>query len=110
VEALKNGEDAVEKMREAYNERRRFLVKGLRDLGLSCFEPLGAFYVFPNIQSTGLTSREFAQRLVQEQGVAVVPGPAFGPSGEGYVRATYATSIQKLQEALERIGKFLESL
>jgi len=110
TEALRHGEADVERMRSQYDQRRRFLVQGLRDTGLSCFEPLGAFYVFPNITRTGLDSQTFARRLVQEEGVAVVPGPVFGASGEGYVRATYATSMDNLKEALARIERFVERL
>ncbi|MBM3499510.1 MAG: aminotransferase class I/II-fold pyridoxal phosphate-dependent enzyme [Armatimonadetes bacterium] len=110
IEALRRGEPDVERMKSQYNQRRRLLVQGLRDLGLGCFEPLGAFYVFPNITRAGLDSRTFSRRLVQEQGVAVVPGPAFGPSGEGYVRATYATSMDNLKEALRRIERFVAGL
>ncbi|WP_343208004.1 aminotransferase class I/II-fold pyridoxal phosphate-dependent enzyme [Anaerolentibacter hominis] len=106
VEALKNGDDDVVTMREAYNQRRSFLVKALRDIGMDCFEPEGAFYVFPNITKFGMTSDEFANRLLQEEKVAVVPGTAFGACGEGFLRVSYAYSIENLKEALERIERF----
>ena len=97
-------------MRDEYDGRRRFLVDGFRKLGLSCFEPLGAFYTFPCIRSTGLTSEEFCDRFLAAEKVAVIPGSAFGPGGEGYVRATYAASMHDLAEALERLGRFLKTL
>ena len=110
VEALKNGDGDIEEMKAEYDGRRRFLVNGLRRLGLSCFEPRGAFYVFPCIQSTGLSSEEFCERLLVEQKVACIAGNAFGESGEGFVRMCYAASLQDLEEALRRIGLFLDSL
>ena len=110
VEALKNGDGDIEEMKAEYDGRRRFLVNGLRKLGLSCFEPRGAFYVFPCIQSTGLSSEEFCERLLVEQKVACIAGNAFGESGEGFVRMCYAASLQDLEEALRRIGLFLDSL
>ena len=97
-------------MREEYNIRRRFLVDGLNRLGLTCFEPEGAFYVFPCIQSTGLTSEEFCTRLLYDQKVAVVPGTAFGECGEGFVRISYSYSVEHITKALKKIGKFLEKL
>ena len=106
--ALVEGEPAVEAMRIEYDRRRRLLVDGFNKLGLPTFEPRGAFYTFPRITSTGMTSDEFTEALIQEEAVAVVPGSAFGPSGEGHVRACYATSYQKLEEALDRIGRFVE--
>ena len=108
LEALVGGEDEVERMRAEYDRRRRMFVDGLNAIGLETFEPLGAFYAFPRITSTGLDSEAFAQRLLEEEHVAVVPGGAFGPSGEGHVRACYATSYEKLEEALVRIGRFVE--
>lgn len=108
IEALKNCDDDVEEMRREYNYRRRFIVDGFRAMGLSCFEPLGAFYVFPCIKSTGMTSEEFCQRLLEEEKVAVVPGNAFGESGEGFIRCSYAYSIENIQEALKRIEKFVK--
>jgi aminotransferase len=106
--ALVEGEHAVAAMVAEYDRRRRLLVDGLNKLGLPTFEPRGAFYTFPMISSTGMTSDEFTEALIQEEAVAVVPGNAFGPSGEGHVRACYATSYEKIEEALERIGRFLE--
>lgn len=110
VEALKNGAKDVALMAESYNQRRRLLLSELRRMGLTCFEPLGAFYVFPNISAFGLTSEEFATRLVQEEKVAVVPGTAFGESGEGFIRISYAYSIDSLKEALVRIERFISRL
>ena len=106
--AIEGGEPAVIAMREEYDRRRRLLVDGLNRLGLSTFEPRGAFYAFPRITSTGLSSDEFTERLLREEKVAVVPGNAFGPSGEGHVRACYATSYEQLEEALRRIERFVD--
>ncbi len=106
--ALVEGEQAVTDMVKEYDRRRMLLVDGFNRLGLPTFEPRGAFYTFPKISSTGMTSDEFTEALIQEEAVAVVPGSAFGPSGEGHVRACYATSHEKLEEALERIGRFVE--
>jgi aminotransferase len=108
IEALRNGEEAVQAMVQEYDKRRRAIVKGLNDLGLSCFEPRGAFYAFPSIARTGLSSDEFSERLLFEERVAVVPGSAFGECGEGFVRCSYATSLPDIEEALRRIGRFLE--
>ncbi len=110
IEALEQGDGDIEAMRDEYDGRRRFLVDGFRKLGLSCFEPLGAFYTFPCIKSTGLSSEEFCDRFLAQQRVAVIPGAAFGPGGEGYVRACYAASMHDLDEALKRLEKFLKSL
>ena len=110
IEAMKNGDKDVEYMRESYDERRRFLVHELNEMGLPCFEPRGAFYVFPSIQSTGLTSEEFATKLLENQRVAVVPGTAFGDCGEGFLRISYAYSIENLKNALEKIKIFVDSL
>ena len=110
VEALKNGDRDVERMCESYNERRRFVVYRLREMGLECFEPYGAFYVFPSIKKFGMTSEEFATRLLQEEKVAVVPGDAFGKCGEGYLRISYAYSIDSLKTALDRVEKFVKKL
>lgn len=107
VEALKNGKNDMINMKNEYDKRRRVIVKGFNDIGLSCFEPKGAFYAFPNITSTGLNSEKFSERLLKEGKVAVVPGTAFGDCGEGYVRCSYATSLEEVKEALERIEKFL---
>jgi len=107
IEALQSGENDVAEMVEDYNRRRLFMVKGLNKIGLPCFEPKGAFYAFPSIKSTGLTSEEFAEKLLMEEKVAVVPGDAFGRCGEGYVRCCYATSMTDIEEALLRMGKFV---
>ena len=108
IEALRSCDSDVEDMCREYNYRRRYIVDGFRAMGLSCFEPLGAFYVFPCIKSTGMSSQEFCERLLHEEKVAVVPGTAFGESGEGFVRCSYAYSIENIQEALNRIEKFVE--
>ncbi len=110
VEALKNGDGEMQKMVREYNRRRRLIVGGLNKLGLDCFEPRGAFYAFPSIKSTGLTSEEFAGRLLKEEKVAVVPGSVFGECGEGYLRCSYATSHEELVKALARIEAFIEKL
>lgn len=114
LEALRTGRENnyedVRHMRDSYDRRRRLMVDGLRKLGLSCFEPRGAFYVFPSIRATGLTSEEFCERLLNEQHVACVPGTAFGPCGEGHIRCSYATAVDKLTVALERMKTFLEHL
>lgn len=110
IEALKNGDRDVCKMRDEYDMRRRLVVDGFNEMGLTCFEPLGAFYVFPCIKSTGLNSEEFCTRLIMDKHVAVVPGTAFGESGEGFVRVSYSYSLKHLKIALERIKEFLEEL
>lgn len=110
IEAMKNGDGDIADMKEEYDARRRFLVDGFQKLGLDCFEPRGAFYTFPCIKSTGLTSEEFCERLILQERVAVIPGSAFGPGGEGFVRACYAASMKDLAEALKRIERFLNSL
>ena len=110
VEALKYGDPDVKKMREAYDKRRRFLLNELRSMGIDCFTPYGAFYVFPNIKKFGMSSDEFAERLLREKKVAVVPGTAFGACGEGFLRISYAYSIDDLRVALGRIREFIESL
>lgn len=110
VEALRNGDDDVARMKESYNQRRNYLVHELRDMGLDCFEPYGAFYVFPSIKKFGLTSEEFATRLLEEEKVAVVPGTAFGDCGEGFLRISYAYSLDDLKLALGRVRKFVERL
>jgi aminotransferase len=108
IEALKESNNQeVEDMLAEYNRRRRVMVKGFRDLGLSCFEPKGAFYAFPSIKSTGMTSEEFAEGLLKEEKVAVVPGSVFGNAGEGYLRCCYATSLPEIEEALKRMGRFI---
>ncbi len=110
IEALNEGDKDIEAMREEYDGRRRFLVDGFRKLGLDCFEPRGAFYTFPCIKSTGLSSEEFCDRFLAAERVAVIPGSAFGPGGEGYVRACYAASMRDLATALERLERFLNTL
>ena len=110
VEALAHGDEDVAKMRESYNQRRRFLLHKFDELGMTCFEPQGAFYVFPSIKRFNMTSEEFATRLLEEQKTAIVPGTAFGASGEGYVRVSYAYSMERLKEAISRIEKFVRSL
>jgi aminotransferase len=107
IEALKSGEDSSQEMVDDYNRRRRFMVKGFNKIGLPCFEPKGAFYAFPSIKATGLTSEEFAEKLLMEEKVAVVPGSAFGQCGEGYIRCCYATSLAEIEEALVRMGRFV---
>ena len=110
VEALRSCDAEIERMIEEYDERRKIIVKGFSDLGLTCREPKGAFYAFPSIQSTGLTSEEFCERLLYSKRVALVPGTAFGDSGEGFVRASYCYPVAHIKEALCRIGEFLEEL
>lgn len=110
IEALHNGDEDVRRMRESYDERRRFLVNALNEMGLPCFEPKGAFYVFPNISAYGMTSEEFARRLLEQERVAVVPGTAFGECGEGFLRISYAYSIDNLKKALDKIEKFIDTL
>ena len=110
VEALKNGDGDVEQMRTAYNQRRRYLMNAFREMGLECFEPYGAFYVFPCIKGFGLTSDEFAERLLKEEKLAVVPGTAFGDCGEGFLRISYAYSMEQLKEALSRMNRFIQRL
>ena len=110
VEALKNGDGDTEEMVAQYDQRRRLIVSGLNQIGLECVLPNGAFYAFPSIKSTGLTSEEFSERLLFEEKVAVVPGNAFGECGEGYVRCSYATSVDKIETALERMEKFVRKL
>lgn len=108
IEALRSGEDDVAKMVKEYDRRRRFIVKKLNDIGLPCFEPKGAFYAFPSIEATGMSSEEFAERLLMEERVAVVPGSAFGQCGEGFVRCCYATSLANIEEALKRMERFVK--
>ena len=110
LEALKNGESEMKKMVQSFNQRRNLMVNGLRELGLSCFEPKGSFYAFPSIKETGLSSEEFAERLLTEEKVAVVPGNAFGESGQGFIRCCYAASVSNINEALERMGRLLKRL
>ncbi|MGA9289285.1 MAG: aminotransferase class I/II-fold pyridoxal phosphate-dependent enzyme, partial [Anaerobacillus sp.] len=107
LEALRNGRDDLNRMKKSYRQRRNYLVKAFNKIGLSCHMPGGAFYAFPSIQATGMTSDEFAEKLLEEERVAVVPGHVFGAGGEGYVRCSYATSIESLQEAVKRIEGFV---
>ena len=110
IEAMRNGDGDIEHMREEYDSRRRYLVENLNRIGLTCFEPKGAFYVFPCIRSSGLSSQEFCERFLREEKVAVIPGDAFGPGGEGYVRACYAASMKDIAEAVSRLDNFLQNL
>lgn len=110
VEALKNGDEDIEHMKQAYNERRRYLLKAFRELGMDCFEPFGAFYMFPSIKRFSMTSDEFATRLLQEEKIAIVPGTAFGDCGEGFLRVSYAYSLEDLQRAMARIKRFVDKL
>ncbi len=109
IEALKNGEQSIVTMREQYDYRRKVITDGFNSMGLTCFSPLGAFYIFPSIKSTGMKSEEFCEKLLVEQKVALVPGTAFGECGEGFVRVSYAYGIDRINEAMDRIKKFLES-
>lgn len=110
VEALRNGDEDVKMMRQSYNQRRRFLLNAFKEMGLECFEPYGAFYVFPCIKEFGMTSEEFATRFLEEEKVAAVPGTAFGNSGEGYLRISYAYSLETLKIAMERLSRFINKL
>lgn len=110
IEALRNGDRDIEKMREDYDIRRRYTVNAFREIGLDCFEPEGAFYVFPCIKSTGLTSDEFCEQLIMSKHVAVIPGNAFGECGEGFIRVSYCYSIENIKEAVKRIGEFIKEL
>ena len=109
MDALRNSEEDIAEMRDSYNQRRRYLVKRFKDLGIPCFEPFGALHL-PNISQFGLSSEEFAMRLVEEERLAVVPGTAFGDSGEGFLRISYAYSIEDLKTALDRIEHFITKL
>ena len=110
IEAIKNGDADIARMRESYNMRRRFLLNAFKEMGIECFEPFGAFYVFPCIKEFGMTSEEFATRFLKEEKVAAVPGTAFGNSGEGYLRISYAYSLERLEEAMKRFAHFVETL
>jgi aminotransferase len=110
IEALRSAEDDVAKMVKEYDRRRRFIVKKLNEIGLPCFEPKGAFYAFPSIEATGMSSEEFAERLLMEERVAVVPGSAFGQCGEGFIRCCYATSLTNIEEALKRMERFVKKV
>jgi aminotransferase len=105
---LRRGEEDVQRMVAEYDKRRRLIVEGLNEIGLTCFEPKGAFYAFPSIEVSGLSSEEFSERLLYEEKVAVVPGTAFGECGEGFVRCSYATSMEGIEEALRRIERFVK--
>lgn len=110
IEALRNGRPEVDEMVKSYRRRRNFIVQSFNDIGLTCHNPGGAFYAFPSIQSTGLTSQQFAEQLLEKEKVAVVPGDVFGESGEGHIRCSYASSLEQLQEAMKRIERFVQSL
>ena len=110
IEAMTNGEEDVQIMRNAYNQRRRFVLELFFEMGLKCFEPEGAFYIFPCIKEFGMTSDEFANRFLREEKVAIIPGTAFGDCGEGFLRVSYAYSIEELKEALGRLANFVERL
>lgn len=110
VEALRNGDEDIARMKAAYDERRKYLMRAFKELGMDCFEPYGAFYMFPCIKRFGMTSDEFANRLLQEEKIAIVPGTAFGDSGEGYLRVSYAYSLEDLQKAIARIKRFVDRL
>ena len=110
IEALKHGDEDIEEMAAEYDSRRRILIDRLNDMGLHCFEARGAFYVFPSIQSTGLSSEEFCKQLLEKKKVAVIPGNAFGTSGEGHVRISYAYSIETINKALDKMEEFLKEL
>ena len=110
IEAVKNGDPDIARMRDSYNMRRRFLLNAFKEMNIECFEPFGAFYVFPCIKEFGMTSEEFATRFLQEEKVAAVPGTAFGDSGEGYLRISYAYSLERLEEAMKRFAHFVEKL
>ena len=110
IDALKNGDADVQMMRESYNQRRRYLVNAFQEMGLDCFEPFGAFYIFPCVKQFGMTSDEFATKLLKQEKLAVVPGNAFGDSGEGFLRISYAYSLEKLKIAIGRLRHFVERL
>ena len=110
VDALRNGDEDIARMKKAYDERRRYLLREFRVLGMDCFEPYGAFYMFPCIKRFGMTSDEFANRLLQEEKLALVPGTAFGDCGEGFLRISYAYSLEALKEALDRLEHFVNKL
>ena len=110
IEALRASDEDVSRMVEEYDRRRRIIVKGFNDIGLECREPFGAFYAFPSIKSTGMTSEEFCEKLLYSKKVAVVPGTAFGDSGEGFIRASYCYSLSHIKEALRRIKEFIDEL
>ncbi len=110
IEALRNGDSAIEEMRDEYNRRRRLIVDAFNSLGLTCFEPKGAFYIFPSIESTGMKSEEFCEKLLMDKKLALVPGTAFGESGEGFLRVSYAYSVKQISEAIDRLSEFMNTL
>jgi len=110
IEALKNGDEDITAMVEEYDMRRRIIVDGFNSIGLTCREPLGAFYAFPSIKSTGMTSEEFCEKLLYAKKIAIVPGTAFGRGGEGFVRASYCYSVDHIKTAIERIGEFVKEI
>ena len=110
LEAIRNGANALEDMREAYRYRRNFMVQALNDIGLDCHSPRGSFYTFPSIQSTGMSSREFAMQLLKDEQVACVPGDAFGLSGEGYLRCCFATALDSIEQAIERMARCVKKI
>jgi aminotransferase len=110
IEAMSKGDEDIQNMRREYDQRRRHLLSGMREIGLECFEPRGAFYMFPSIKRTGLSSAEFCEKFLLTEKVAVIPGSAFGQGGEGFVRMCYASSMEKISIAIEKMGKFVESL
>ena len=110
ISAIKNGDEDIAKMRESYNQRRRYLLNEFKEMGLPCFEPRGAFYVFPCISKLGMTSEEFATKLLEEEKLAVVTGTAFGDCGEGFIRISYAYSLDNLKEALDRMERYITGL
>ena len=110
IEALAHGDEDIEEMRQSYDERRRFLLAQMKRLGIPCFEPQGAFYIFPNISQFGLSSEDFSWQLLERENLAVVPGSAFGPAGEGFIRISYAYSIQELRLAIRRLEAFISCL
>ena len=110
MEALKNGDADVAEMRDIYDQRRRYLLHAFKEMGLDCFEPFGAFYVFPSIKDFGMSSDDFAMRFLEEEKVAVVPGTAFGDCGEGFLRISYAYSLENLKIAIERLERFVKKL
>ena len=110
MEAILNGGDALAEMREAYRQRRNFMVRALNDMGLDCHSPRGSFYTFPSVQTTGLSSKEFAMRLLTEEQVACVPGNAFGASGEGHLRCCFAAGVDVIEQAMERMARCIKKI
>ena len=110
IEALKFGDESVQKMKNEYDYRRKIIYEGFREIGFECFEPKGAFYIFPSIKSTGLSSEDFCEKLLYQKQVAVIPGEAFGKTGNGFIRCSYASSMDNIKEAIKRIKAFVEKL